>query len=101
MATANRRWALVGDDRRVELVALDGSGTLEFPRADGLGRPFVDVYTLVAPDRLYHAVDGTFHALVGRELKPTKIPESLAPADPADDAWVNAPFWPYQVVWRK
>jgi len=99
MATANQRWALLDDFPRVHLVALDGSGTFDFPWEDQFGRQFVDVYTLVPPDRLYNALDGTFYAVVGPgDLRPTKMPDSLAPVDAADQAWVNAPRWPYHLV---
>lgn len=98
MAMANQRWALVDHDPHVHLVALDGSGTFDFPSVDRFGREFGDVYTLVAPDWLYNAMDDKFHVVVGQELTPTRMPDSLAPVDPADDAWVNAPFWPYHVI---
>ena len=99
MATANQRWALLDDFPRVHLVALDGSGTFDFPWEDRFGRQFVDVYTLVPPDRLYNALDGTFYTVVGPgDLRPTQMPDSLAPVDAADQAWVNAPRWPYHLV---
>jgi hypothetical protein len=88
-ATANQRWALVDGYPQAYLVALDGSGILSFPWEDD----FTDMFTLVAPDRVYNALDDTFYTVVGQELKPTKFrPDRLAPA-PA-----NAPYWPFHLV---
>ena len=80
-ATANQRWALVEGYPTVHLVALDGSGTLDLPWEDEVGRRFLTVFTLVAPDRLYNAFDDTFYTVVGQALKPTKFrPDPLAAA---------------------
>lgn len=92
--TANQRWALVEGYPMVHLVALDGSGTLDLPWEDEFGRRFTDMFTLVAPDRLYNALEDTFYTVVGQALKPTKFrPDPLAAA-----AFANVPFWPFHLV---
>lgn len=92
-ATANQRWALVDGYPKVHLVALDGSGTLDLPWEDEFGRRFLDMFTLVAPERLYNALDDTFYTVVGQALKPTKFRP-----DPLAAALANAPSWPFHLV---
>lgn len=51
------------------------------------------MFTLVAPERLYNALDDTFYTVVGQALKPTKFRP-----DPLAAALANAPSWPFHLV---
>jgi hypothetical protein len=61
--------------------------------ADEFGRRFLDMFTLVASDRLYNALDDTFYTVVGQALKPTKFrPDVLA------SSLADAPYRPFHRV---